>query len=280
MKQALKVCAVLSAFNRREQTVAALRAFMGQVGDFQRSAVLMDDGSTDGTSEAVQAEIENVTVLTGDGSLFWNRGMAAAFEEAQSQDADYYLWLNDDTVLSSHAVESLLKDADEAVNKAKGSIVVGSTKDPESGYWTYGGLRAISTWHPARVLPVFPSETQTTPCDCMNGNVVLISANAARTVGKMDGMFTHSMGDYDYGLRAKRAGVSLVVGCGYFGDCPRNPPGIAWNELPSIKARWHAVNQPKGLPMREWALFLKKHGNILWPIAWLFTYSRLLKRKR
>lgn len=68
MSPPVKICAVLTAFNRREQTVEALRSFFSQGQGLDLTAVLMDDGSTDGTSAAVQAEFQKVTVLSGDGS--------------------------------------------------------------------------------------------------------------------------------------------------------------------------------------------------------------------
>ena len=100
MTTPLKICAVLTVFNRRQKTLSTLRSFFNQGQGLDLSAVLMDDGSTDGTTEAVQAEFHNVTVLKGSGSLYWNRGMAAAFKTACSFDVDYYLWLNDDTKLT------------------------------------------------------------------------------------------------------------------------------------------------------------------------------------
>ena len=42
--------------------------------------IFVDDGSTDGTAEAVARSFPETTILTGDGSLFWNRGMHVAFD--------------------------------------------------------------------------------------------------------------------------------------------------------------------------------------------------------
>jgi len=272
--KSIRICAVLSAFNRRDKTIAALEAFFGQEGDFELSAVLMDDGSTDGTGEAVQSQFKDVTVLKGDGSLFWNRGMSVAYKHALTLTKDYYLWLNDDSLLDSDALIRLVGDAVE-VDAGKGSIVVGSTRDPSTRLLTYGGLRSSSSWHPGKFSLIEPKE-EPLHCDAMNGNIVLISDSAAECIGGIDEYFSHSMGDYDYALCANRLGVSVVVGSGLFGDCPRNPESASWDKQASILKRYRKATSVKGLPPREWAYFLKKHGNYLWPFAWISTYRRIL----
>jgi GT2 family glycosyltransferase len=274
MSKPLKVCAVLTVFNRRQKTLRTLRSFFRQGHGLDLSAVLMDDGSTDGTADAVQAEFHNVTVLKGNGSLYWTRGMATAFKTACSFDVDYYLWLNDDTVLYPDALRMLLADAASTGNP-NGCIIIGSARDPETGVLSYGGVRANSKWHPGSFIRIDP-KTEVQSCDAMNGNVVLISASAAQTTGSIDERFSHSMGDYDYGLRAVGAGVTVVSGRGFHGECPRNPWGSLWHESMSICERYKRINSPKGLPMKEWAYFLKKHGGPTWPLAWLVTYRRIL----
>jgi len=268
-----RITAVLTAFNRRDSTIASLRAFFGQEGDFDLAAVVMDDGSKDGTGDAVRAAFSRAKVLTGDGSLFWNGGMAEAFDEARRDRPDYYLWLNDDTLLDADAIGRLVDDA-RAWGNARGCIVVGSARDPDSGRLTYGGLLADSAWHPGK-FKLIGRTNRVLPCAAMNGNIVLISAEAADRVGGIDRNFTHSMGDYDYALTANRLGVPVVVGRGLHGSCARNPPGSSWTEQPNPWRRYRKAVSPKGLPPREWAYFLRKHGNALWPLAWLTTYRRI-----
>jgi GT2 family glycosyltransferase len=274
MTAPLKICAVLAAFNRRERTMCALRSFFSQGGDVDLSAVLMDDGSTDGTTEAVQAEFRQVIALKGDGSLYWNRGMAEAFKAACAFGADYYLWLNDDTVLYPDALNSLIQDA-QVIQNPQGCILVGSTKDSMSASCTYGGVRSISKWHAGKFSLIEPG-TEVQSCDTLNGNVVLISAAAAEVVGDIDTYFSHSMGDYDYGLRAVGAGVSVLIGRNYHGECPRNPVGSAWYESGKIRDRYKRACSPKGLPMKEWAYFLKAHGNAFWFLGWVSSYRRII----
>ena len=274
MKTRPKICAVLTVYNRRQKTLNTLKSFFKSGDGFDLTAVLMDDGSTDGTADAVCAEFPEVAVLRGSGALYWNRGMAQAFQQACRCGADYYLWLNDDTELYPQAVAMLLEDA-QSIDNPHGCIIIGSLKDPTTGLLTYGGVRCNSRWHAGSFERIAPQD-EIQPCDAMNGNVVLVSAAAAQVTGAIDVRFSHSMGDYDYGLRAVRAGVTVVSGHGFHGECPRNPWGTLWYESRSLRERCKRVNTPKGLPMKEWAYFLRKHGGASWPLAWLMTYRRIL----
>ena len=47
----------------------------------------MDDGSTDGTADAVRHAFDSVTVIRGDGSLYWAAAMARAERVAATHDA-------------------------------------------------------------------------------------------------------------------------------------------------------------------------------------------------
>ena len=64
----------------------------------------MDDASTDGTSDAVRQTYPQVKIFSGDGNLFWNGGMWGVFSEAMKDEPDYYLWLNDDTIIYPETV--------------------------------------------------------------------------------------------------------------------------------------------------------------------------------
>ena len=53
--------------------------------------ILVDDGSTDGTGEAVQGEFPQVRLLRGDGRLFWGGGLRLAFAAAMAESIHYYM---------------------------------------------------------------------------------------------------------------------------------------------------------------------------------------------
>ena len=52
---------------------------------------LVDDGSRDGTSRSVAVRFPQISILEGDGSLFWNGGMRKAFAQRLPKVFDGYI---------------------------------------------------------------------------------------------------------------------------------------------------------------------------------------------
>jgi GT2 family glycosyltransferase len=274
-----RVAIIMTSHNRREKTIACLQALSASqcVGHVELNAVLADDGSTDGTAEAVGQAYPWVRVVYGDGSLFWCRGMHRAFEAALQQGFDYYLWLNDDTMLYADALSRLLDCAvTQRALAGKPVIVVGSTVDEDTGKPTYGGERRTSPWRRTSFELVQPGD-RAQPCDSMDGNIVLIPAETARLAGNLDPVFEHAMGDTDYGLRALKLGVGIWVAPGVHGTCGHNSASNTFMDpvLPLSK-RWRLMLGRKGLPWRSWWMFTRRHTGVFWPVFFLWPYARVV----
>lgn len=270
-----RIAALLTCHNRREKTIAclaALYAVRNRNPQLQLRVYLTDDGSTDGTAEAVRVFDPEIQVVHGLGDLYWNRGMVAAWRAAldAGERYDAFLLLNDDTLLDGCALSALLETQRKVGPNA---IIVGAVRDPESGELTYGGIRRTSRWHPGRTarLPV-ASEPQ--DADTFNANCVLVPAGCVERIGTLDPVFTHAMGDFDYGLRAREAGIRVLVAPGTVGMCPRNEVRGSWRD-PNLsrRDRLRSLNSPKGLPYREWRAYLGRHGA---PFPWLVAAAPLI----
>lgn len=274
------IAALLTCHNRRQKTLDSLAALFEQVlpAEFELRVYLVDDGSTDGTAEAVRQAYPQVKVLHGDGNLFWNGGMRLAFDAALKDDCDYYLWLNDDTVLDADALSKVIATsrrlAEQGYDRA---IVAGSTRDPQTNELTYGGLERSSWWHPLHFRMVQPGE-DAKRCDTMHGNCVLIPREVAKAVGNIEPAFIHYLGDWDYGLRAKQQGCTVWIAPGFAGTCASNPSqhGQCWDDTEmSLGDRFKKVAQPKGFAPSESKVFAQRHTGFLWPIYWSLPYIRL-----
>jgi GT2 family glycosyltransferase len=273
----LRIAVLMTSFNRREYTLRALRRLFAQTGvnDVRLTAFLVEDGCTDGTGDAVMAEFPAVRVLHGDGSLFWNRGMRMAFAAALDEGFDAYLLLNDDTMLEQDALRRLMNVSGAQAAKGVTAIVVGSTRSPETGVLSYGGIclrkRGVSAW----MEKIEPGVDDTVACDTMNGNIVLIPAEIARAIGNLDGRFHHHFGDLDYGFRARRAGFAVVIAPGFLGECGTNSRQGTWRDaaLP-FKKRWKNLHSPKGQPFGQWVLFTRRHYGWRWPLYAVSPYVK------
>ena len=271
-----KIAVLMTCHNRKLTTLGCLSALFAQTlpEEVEISVYLVDDGSTDGTEDAVRQTYPQVKILSGDGSLFWSGGMRLAFSEALKNNYDYYLWLNDDTILYPNALSLLLSQsyllAERGHSKA---IVVGSTQESKNGKVSYGGLRRSSWLHPLKFRLVQPGD-KAIACDTMHGNCVLIPRAVTKVVGNLDSAFIHNLADYDYGLRAQRQQCSIWLAPNYVGTCKSHLPDWQKPGL-TFQNRLQKVNQPKGLLLKEWKIFAKRNAGWLWPIFWLLPYRKL-----
>ena len=250
------IAVLLTVHNRKVQTMQCLANVYQQSlpKDCCIDVWLTNDGCTDGTAEAVAATYPDVHILQGDGNLYWNRGMYKAWQEAARHKAyDYYLWLNDDTFIYNDCIAELLKTANDYVGKA---IVVGACCDnlPQKAL-TYGGRRNDGAL-------VEPNGTAA-KVDYFNGNIVLVPDYVYSKIGCLDNYFMHSKGDFDYGLRARKARITIVQAGKILGQCDKHNALDDWcNPTVPLKKRLKKLHQPNGMPPKETFYFEKKHYNI------------------
>jgi GT2 family glycosyltransferase len=274
-----RIVAVLTCFNRRPLTLACLQALEAAArhAAVDLEAIVVDDASTDGTADAVRQRFAWVEVVAGSGALFWCRGMHEGFGRAMQRDADHYLWINDDTHLVPDALTRLLAQQAALTRSLAGPvIVVGATAERETGRVSYGGRVAPSRLRPFNYRLVH-SEHEAVPCEAIEGNCVLVPRAVALRVGNFDPTFEHAMGDTDYGLRARAAGIRAFVAPGIVGHCSPNPlRGTYFDTSLPLAARWRHMRSRKGLPVRSWLHFCRRHGGPLWPAHFAWPYSKLL----
>lgn len=283
--QPVNLAVLLTCFNRKQKTLACLEALFNQElpADVSLTTYLVDDASTDGTREAVHQSYPQVKIFPGNGNLFWNGGMRLAFSEAMKDDPDYYLWLNDDTILYPETISQLLATSYQLAQQGETNAVVsGSTCDPHTGQTTYGGVVRSNPFHPFRYRLLEPTQAAQ-PCDTMHGNCVLIPRSVVQAIGNLDPTFFHYAADWDYGLRARQKGCTVWIAPGHLATCSLNPQ-VTKTAAENLSEGLEKMNKPKGLafkdatlqPAQEWKVFTQRHGGWLWPIYWLLPYRRLV----
>jgi len=273
------IAVLIVCFNRKQKTLSCLQKLEQQNlrDDIHLHVFLLDDGSTDGTSDAVEQQFPDVALIKSSGNLYWNQGMRVVWEHAMAHsDYDYYLLLNDDTDLNDYALMQLIETEEQLANKYnKPCIVAGSISDPVGEHITYGGVVRAKNYFGIKFMLVSPGDVAK-HCDTFNANCVLISRQISSDVGILSNKFTHGMGDTDYGLRAAECGYKCYVAPGFVGTCMRNEISNTWQDKElSLKDRKKLLYSPKGRPPNEWLYFVRRHAGILWILAWLQLYMRL-----
>ena len=269
----ISVLGLMTCYNRKEKTIRALENLIKGNPDIHFSFIVVDDGSTDGTIEEL-GRLSSVKIIRGNGSLFYSGGMRLAIAQAKQSKTvyDYCLLFNDDVDFADVAIENLCK-------KDNSVIWVGPTCD-EQKRLTYGGVVKTSKLRPKTEIVMAENEKGRI-CDTFNANCVLIPWTIFFDLNNIDKIYTHSMGDFDYGFEAKRKGYTIKVSDKFVGVCQDNPVGISWRnpELP-IRERIRRKESPKGLPRGEWYYYLKKNYNVITAIIYsIVPYIRILMRK-
>ena len=271
----MEIAILITSHNRREKTLKCLSALYEQEEEFD--VFLVDDGSTDGTSDAIKKDFPFVNLISGDGNLYWNRGMRLAWETAvQEGNYDFYLWLNDDVILFKDALAILKQSFNKAKElTGKDAILVGSTLDEDTREISYGGRIKKNYFDFLATQLVLP-EDNLLPIDTFNGNIVFISKNIFLKLGFLDSVFTHGFGDVDYGLRARKNKVPMYIVPGFLGFCSRDTNVKAWADpgIP-LKKRFENLNSPLGLPLKQWKIQTKRHAGVFWPIIYFKLVFRV-----
>ena len=205
----------MPVFNRLHFTKSMLGYLRDQDADEPISIVVVDHGSTDGTSLYLRNQ-HDITVLEGDSSLWWSGAVDLAlryvFQLASVH--DWILLVNNDTMIRSDYIQHLLNTARNYAPAAVGSVI----RNIEPPHMLLSIGPRIDAWR-LRVIDLFSEQDQSEvlshdfiKVDALSGRGVLYPAEALRRVGGMRvRLLPHYLADYELALRVRSAGWSLLV---------------------------------------------------------------------
>ncbi|SRX75903.1 hypothetical protein AEQU3_02900 [Aequorivita antarctica] len=237
---------------------------------------LVDDGCTDGTSKAVTDIYPEINIVLGNGNLFWAGGMRLAFNEARKHsDYDGYLLLNDDVELTRDFLSKIIETQEYCLKKhKKGGLYSGSTKEKRSGKISYGGnVLTKGIDFPAYAL-VQPSEIPQ-PCHLTNANILYVEKEVIDEIGFFDENFSHAFADYDFSLRAFKAGFPIYITAGICGYC-KDDHGNNWSNSKKLKNRIKYLKSPTGLAYKEYMYYGRSHFPKQVPKMFLKLWAKTL----
>ena len=281
------IAIIISVYNRREHTLACLDSVSVSWGMWQKSQIeifLTDDGSSDGTAQAIQARRYpmKINILKGDGTLFWNGGMINSWQAALEAEGhfDGYLWLNNDTTILPEFWEELEQtDLYCRDRYGKGGIYVGSTcggEDENGKRFTYGGFNFVNRWTLKDEF-VIPNGTFQS-CQCAHGNLTYVSADVVDEMGIFTNEYIHSGGDHDYTYRAYKRGIPLLVLPSFVGVCENDHPEDGYAEFLKmpLKERLHYLKSPLGFNLHNTLVFQRRCFPYRYPFVWMMGYLKAL----
>lgn len=208
----VKVEVVTPVHNRKDLTLGFLRSlWSADLSGIDLHVIIVDDGSTDGTGDAVRAQFPEAEIVTGDGNLWYTAGMNAGLEAAMKHDPDFVLGVNNDCEFDPAFLQHMLQTAQANDRSVVGAVLVNWDDRrsifqvaPKWNVW-WGGMRH---WV-KQTIETLPAKAWRV--ELIVGNCLLIPATAIREVGVMDAKRLPQYGDAEYTPRMRRAGYQLLI---------------------------------------------------------------------
>jgi len=212
MVDKLRLAIVTPVHNRKEITLQCLRSIMRlEASGLDISVVIVDDGSTDGTSDAIRAQFPSVDIVVGDGNLWFTEGTNVGIRRALESDPKYILLINDDQVFDGRCLLYMVETAAKYPRSIVGSLLLLWDTPHKlfqfSPVWStmLGGWRH---WHSQTVWTIPDKPWQV---DIIVGNCLLVPVEAFRETGLMDSKRYPNFGDAEFTPRLKRRGWRLLI---------------------------------------------------------------------
>ena len=203
---------VAPVHNRRDITLQCLKSLSRiEKASLEISVVIVDDGSTDGTSDAVRTEYPWVRLVEADGSLFFTEGTNVGIRSALEDDPDYVLMMNDDQVFDADFLKFMVETAEKFPRSIVGPLLL-LWDTPHKLFQTSPRWKTLAGgwvhWYRQTVwtVPKDPWEV-----DVIVGNCLLVPVQAIREAGLMNSKRYPNFGDAEYTPRLKKRGWRLLI---------------------------------------------------------------------
>jgi N-acetylglucosaminyl-diphospho-decaprenol L-rhamnosyltransferase len=273
---------IIPVHNRVKVTEKCLDSLFSQENR-NCKVIVVDDGSTDGTSAMISKKFPSVVLLHGDGNLWWtgaiNKGINYVIENCHIN--DYVLLLNDDLTIPSNYIENLLILAAKHPRTIIGSVIVDS-KDKDT--ILSGGIRI--NWKTAKrhnldvgkKLSSFNKEHHHT-VSTLTGRGTLIHASAFREFGIYNETHYKHYGDTELPKRAEKFGYKLIVS--YKAIVYSDPLKInnissdGGYKITDIKNYYWNTRSNTDLRVRFWFAYDTSPNFFMGTIYWIFDFIRI-----
>lgn len=207
-----KIEIVTPVHNRKELTLQFLQSLKQiDAAGLRIHIIVVDDGSTDGTGEAIRNQFPEVEIVRGDGNLWYTAGTNLGIKTALKHEPDYILAVNNDSVFDPDFLRRLVQTAEKYPRSVVGAILLLWDKPDHlfqtSPKWeTLGG--GWRHWY-EQTIETIPERAW--EVGIIVGNCVLFPVEAIKEVGLMDEKRLVQYGDAEYTPRMRKKGWRLLI---------------------------------------------------------------------
>lgn len=191
--------------NRRPVTEEFARCVSGQTINSYR-LVLVDDGSTDGTADAVRNIVPDVVVIRGAGDWWWARSLERGLSWVREQTPapnDIVLFINDDV----HFEPSFFESGLASLRGRPRTLLLarfGSAASP--------GDTAETGVHADFTRLTFEVASDPSTINCLSTRGLFVRWQDIQEIGNFrPRVLPHYLSDYEYTIRAHRRGMACVT---------------------------------------------------------------------
>lgn len=291
----IKIATIITCFNRKNKTISSLTHLFNAEKKYntqhtqnsiELSIFLTDDGCTDGTADAVSAICtgKNIHIIQGNGNCYWAGGMRLAWKEAlkAEKDWDFYLLLNDDTLVSMSVFDELFAThAYSLKTYGKPGLYSGIVCDTnDENRITYGGEKFHSNAQ-GKSYNINPSKTPQ-EVDMTNANILLVDKNIVKKIGIFYDGYIHGCADYDYSMMAKKNHFPTLTTAKVCGKCEYDHlSGLSEIQKlisMNLKQRKEYVYHPTHSD-KDYLLFVRRHTPKRYIFCWILRKIRIISPK-
>lgn len=279
----IKVEMVFPVHNRRELTLQCLRSVEKLNRDgLELHQIMVDDGSSDGTTEAVKSEFPDVRIIAGDGNLWYSEGINVGVRAALKNNPDYILLMNDDQVFDSDCVRNMVKTAEKYPRSVVGAILLLWDQphkvfqvSPEWGTFTGGWRHWVhqTIW----TIPEKPWKV-----GIIVGNCQLVPRAAFEECGLLNSKKLPMYGDAEFTPRLKRNGWTLLIEPRARVFCQPNNSPVKFGSLSfkkKVRSLFFDLTHPHNLRSRFYAYLQgapsKLQGLTAFGVFYLRTFFKI-----
>ena len=207
------VTVVVLSWNGREDTLACLRSLAAAT--YPKLGVLVvDNGSSDGSADAVAAAYPDVVLIRLDTNLGFAGGMNVGIAAALSCGAEMVMLLNNDTEVEPGFLEPLADALEAGGDTSAACSQIVFRDDPARVWYAGASFRPRRGHHGSNRGYGGPRLATTTPpfvTDRACGGAMLVRAGALVELGDFDESLFAYAEDTDWSLRSARAGWKVMV---------------------------------------------------------------------
>ena len=197
------IIVLIPIHNRIDFTRSCLTSLKSQkFKDFQ--TIIVDDGSTDESSEMLRNEFPEVKVINGDGNWWRTKSINVGIRDSIKQNPEYYLLLNNDLVVNDNYIFELEKLGTEFPNSIQGSLGI----DIDNHDYIFPGRRFNKY---SGISKVVENDWEGTMINILPGRGLLIPTEILRKISFDDRLFPQNSADYDFTSRAFKMVYNLRV---------------------------------------------------------------------